>query len=773
MQETPSSLPQTTTRRRSFATPEALTSLAFFLFLWYFWGVRYGDYLYAAQENSLFLFDGEYLARWLQVPEGALCYATAFLSQFFYYPILGGLILATLAVACQILLARLANLKGVARILSFLPSCFVAVSTTWPAYYIFIPYNQPMVFSESLAILVSLGGFAFYKVFEKPRFRVLVGVALVVVLYPLFGFWGVFATALCCVQELGTALTLGAQERSRRREAVIDASILALAAVSVPFLWRRAFFSLSVKPGDVFYRGLLEDVRYDKDSLTARVFYGCAELAPLLILTTIFGARFLAGWKEKKSSRVSRRETRAQTRAEAKKDKKKTRVSPAAKELRGGKNAAQSSDGNNFEEKRGELKKRRRVATSGRLLWELLIVLMACVFLGAYHSRSFFIVLKQARALGLEDWEEILLLEAKDPFPVNAEVQMRNLALFYAGRLPERAFERPIAGLSTLPVTGYDYAKALGGDLICKAKLKLFSLARETQRSGDRALCELLYCYWGQTNIAARIAMNNLIASEDRSISSVRTLAIAALANGESELARRYLRVLSRTLFYKDWAEVRLAFVDSPDFYDGVRDYHDDKAYGEARERRIAARECAESVAEAAERRGVALAEIERAATMIRKMRAMRPVVDYTTTLGYPNLVFLYKLAREEEFDESPRERQDLILIAALMEKKGDVFLELVEPLLRKEYPNGGAPKAYEQGYAMFRYQKYGRDKWRDCDYKFSRETIELFGQFVEFVDTIGEKSNISSDEVQETIRNYCRGLYWGYAVDESLYRQF
>ena len=772
MQETLASAPTMANRRKRVFTQETLTSLAFFLFLWYFWGVRYGDYLFAAQENSIFLYDYEYFSRWLQVPEGLLCYATSFLMQFFYFPILGGAILAALTIAGQILMARLAELKGVARLTSFLPGAFVAVSSTWPAYYVYIPYEQPLIFPESLAILVALGGFALYRAFENKRWRSLLGVALVVVLYPLVGFWGFFATALCCAWELARLLS-GWKERDVRNVALGGVVLLALGAILAPLFWHWESFYLSIKSNDVFLRGLLEDVRYDKSSLVARVAYGGAALAPLTILIVLFVARTIACRPKKAPSarRVARQEERYRARIVAKENKRKARENDSKRK---GKSETRSDPlaGLSEEEKRVRFE-RERESSRVRLVWELLVVLAAFVFLAAYHTKSFFIVLKQTRALAVEDWEEILRVEANDPFPINPEIQMRNLALFYTGQLTERAFERPVGGLATLPVTGYDYGRALHGNLLCKFKVKLFTLRRDTEQCAERVLCELLYCYWGQTNIAARIATNNLIASEDRSASFLRTLAIAAMVNGEDKLARRYLRTLSQTLFYRDWAAVRLAYLETPGFYEGVRDYHDDEAFGELLKKRQEERPRAASDEDAAKRYGVDVDEIRNVAATVLRMRELRPVVDYTTTRGYPNLVFLYQLAKEEEFDESPRDRQDIILISALMQKKKDFFLEHIEPILKKEYPNGGAPKAYEQGYATWRFQAFGRDKWKDCDYKFSPETIELFEQFADYIVAVQGVSGTSSDEVQEVLRNSCRGMYWGYASDESVFNHY
>ncbi|MBP5621520.1 MAG: hypothetical protein J6X44_05850 [Thermoguttaceae bacterium] len=135
-------------KRGLVAKSETIASALLFLSLWLFWSVRYGNYLYAVQENSVFVFRSEFLTRWLNVPDGGLCYITSFLIQFFYYPLLGGFLLALLGVAVQRATARLLNWHGGAYAASFLPTCLLTIAATWHGYFVFIPFNTPLMFSS-------------------------------------------------------------------------------------------------------------------------------------------------------------------------------------------------------------------------------------------------------------------------------------------------------------------------------------------------------------------------------------------------------------------------------------------------------------------------------------------------------------------------------------------------------------------------------------------------------------------------------------------------
>ncbi|MBP5621519.1 MAG: hypothetical protein J6X44_05845, partial [Thermoguttaceae bacterium] len=173
-------------------------------------------------------------------------------------------------------------------------------------------------------------------------------------------------------------------------------------------------------------------------------------------------------------------------------------------------------------------------------------MLGATTFYASYHTRAFFDSLSAYRALLCSDWDRILEIDSKNPHPIGLMVALRNFALFQTDRLTEEAFSRPVGFYQTRTLSLEDEAKALAGNPYFKAKVKLHKTKASSERHAHRAASELLMCYYGLSNVGSRIATDNFVATEDRSVFCLKTLATAAIINGEKELARRYLREIAQ-----------------------------------------------------------------------------------------------------------------------------------------------------------------------------------------------------------------------------------
>jgi hypothetical protein len=73
-----------------------------------------------------------------------------------------------------------------------------------------------------------------------------------------------------------------------------------------------------------------------------------------------------------------------------------------------------------------------------------------------------------------------------------------------------------------------------------------------------------VYFYLGLVNTAQRLAFEAMEAIPDYSKSGrmMKRLAETNLINGEYEVARKYLQMLDKTIFYRPWAQQALAMID-------------------------------------------------------------------------------------------------------------------------------------------------------------------------------------------------------------------
>ena len=129
------------------------------------------DYLYAVEENNLFVGSHTFMSELLCQKGGLWAWIGCFLTQFFHYPWLGALILVLVWTATYCLLVDAFRLKGNCRLLAWIPICALLVSVTdigyW-LYYIKMPgywFSQSVSFFATVMITWVLGKLVglFYK----------------------------------------------------------------------------------------------------------------------------------------------------------------------------------------------------------------------------------------------------------------------------------------------------------------------------------------------------------------------------------------------------------------------------------------------------------------------------------------------------------------------------------------------------------------------------------------------------------------------------------
>ena len=120
-----------------------LFALASFLFFW----LAYPYHVYNQEQFQLFQFSWRYLAETLAVPGGLADWCGRFLTQFFYFSVVGSLILALLLVAIQLATAALAKpLTPLGYALTFIP----------PVLLLFFFCDADAMPATLVAILLSL-----------------------------------------------------------------------------------------------------------------------------------------------------------------------------------------------------------------------------------------------------------------------------------------------------------------------------------------------------------------------------------------------------------------------------------------------------------------------------------------------------------------------------------------------------------------------------------------------------------------------------------------
>ena len=178
------------------------------------------------------------------------------------------------------------------------------------------------------------------------------------------------------------------------------------------------------------------------------------------------------------------------------------------------------------------------------------VALLAAMVCGVWHywyrDYNFEKELEMRRAMEQRDWEGMLrAVTAFEDEPTRAIVMMKNLALFRLGRQGNEMYHYK---------TG---AKAPNTPL----KINM------TQVVG-----RAIYYEYGQANYCYRWCLEDGVEFGWRA-EYLKYMTRCALLNGETEVARKYLRLLKHTRFHKEWAEAQEQYANHPESMNEDKDY--------------------------------------------------------------------------------------------------------------------------------------------------------------------------------------------------------
>ena len=148
-------------------------------------------------------------------------------------------------------------------------------------------------------------------------------------------------------------------------------------------------------------------------------------------------------------------------------------------------------------------------------------------------------ILEYDQLVRIKDWKGIIAKAEKQTPDKPMSVCANNLALAMTNQLGERVF---------------DFYQR-GSEGLLPSFERNFSTI---QLTGE------VYFYLGLVNTAQRLAFEAMEAIPDYSKSGrmMKRLAETNLINGEYEVARKYLQMLDKTIFYRPWAQQALAMID-------------------------------------------------------------------------------------------------------------------------------------------------------------------------------------------------------------------
>lgn len=499
----------------SFATA---ARVVFFVFFVWFWGVRYGDFLYMAQEYDLFLWRADFAAEAATRLAGLSRYVSAFFVQFFYYPLLGGAILASFLVYIEWATARVFKIRGYLAPLAFLPSALLSTQITQVNYFVFEWFDVAYLFSFIFNYAFFLTVLVVRNAIVSPKTRTTFLLLAVLLGYPIFGFFALAAGIFALVQDaVRETAPKNSTKPSNSKKSFLPTNprekrLLAfLFVLAIPALYWPLYAETTPTFRRAYVVGLLEETVLLKEFTTIVIYWAFA----VAIMSFYVVASLVDFLRERrrvaKTTETPLKSQNAQTRRAFRRTQKTQNLSTAQ-------TPRTERVSENAPKKRPFFLRLEVVST----------VALAAIAVGtvrfSFFPQNFAVMLKVARALDREDWDTILREEAKVPYPINPLISARILAQARTGRLGDEVFTRPLnpkrsPQLETVGTTG------MGGDRI-------------------------LYHY-GSVNLARRAATNAFATKRERSVWATTTLALCAVADERRAVAERCLYRLQGTLFHR------------------------------------------------------------------------------------------------------------------------------------------------------------------------------------------------------------------------------
>ena len=164
----------------------------FFLFSFLFLGMYNGELLYKLQSSSLFLGNSIFAQESINQSAGLLVYASRFLIQLLFHPLLGGALLAAGLVGIERMIYILFAPKGTFAFLSFIPSLLIMLVQTSVGYALYDNFESSSIVSIELGTALSLALTLLFLLIDKEH-RLWGMVANLLIAVLLFFGIGIFA----------------------------------------------------------------------------------------------------------------------------------------------------------------------------------------------------------------------------------------------------------------------------------------------------------------------------------------------------------------------------------------------------------------------------------------------------------------------------------------------------------------------------------------------------------------------------------------------------
>lgn len=230
-----------------------IAGLTFLVITWLLLNIFEHEYLYRVQELSLWLPTEVYFDERMMVPGGLMSYIACFLTQFFYYPMLGSLLFVGLLFVVQLLTRKVFDIPARWGLLTIVPVALILSCAMEAGYWIFQIKTQGYFYSMLVGFLFTLSAMRLYQI-SKGWVRYITAAAIAAAGYPLFGFYALLAL-----------LSIVVLEATSKERNIAVALLCIAAAIATPILYYNVYeqtrFSRMFTAGMPAFEFIVRDLR--------------------------------------------------------------------------------------------------------------------------------------------------------------------------------------------------------------------------------------------------------------------------------------------------------------------------------------------------------------------------------------------------------------------------------------------------------------------------------------------------------------------------------
>lgn len=208
----------------------------FILFILYMTLGQNPDFLRKLQDLDLFVYTGPFFIDSMQRIGGLSMYVGSFLYQFFYYPLLGSLLLLVLLLLVGLLTAKTFHLKGWSYPLAYIPPFALLLSMTELGYMIYFQKIDGYVYNNIIGVSIVLTGLLLFQKINNLTVKVLFPISYLLITYPVCGAYSLFGGLLMLLVSLKHGI------QNKQRNFLIPSIAILLSILIIPVVYYRFVF---------------------------------------------------------------------------------------------------------------------------------------------------------------------------------------------------------------------------------------------------------------------------------------------------------------------------------------------------------------------------------------------------------------------------------------------------------------------------------------------------------------------------------------------------